>query len=191
MIRVHPLADTRRLAAAENCRRLAALFHHRWALQVLRDLIGSATSSARGSSASALANRLGTSRSLLRATLAALARQGLVEQDGNRFRLTEDGEPVARLGGRLLFILSRLRVGPAAQLKWSFPVIAVLDYTEGRFNRLRDALPGITPRALAATLKALEADRLVRRSVVHTYPPRSRYDLTPRALQLLPLLQRL
>jgi len=54
-----------------------------------------------------------------------------------------------------------------------------------RFNALRRELQGISPRMLARTLKALERDGLVSRTVHPTVPPQVDYALTALGRSLL------
>ena len=70
--------------------------------------------------------------------------------------------------------------------KWSILAIRMLGERPYRFNELRRALDGITQRMLTLTLRSLERDGLVTRTVTPTIPPRVDYDLTPlgRSLQL-------
>lgn len=65
--------------------------------------------------------------------------------------------------------------------KWALYVLAALRRYDRplRFNELRRVLDGITQKMLAQTLRALERDGLVRRTVYPTVPPRVEYDLTP------------
>ncbi|WP_067533202.1 winged helix-turn-helix transcriptional regulator [Nocardia crassostreae] len=65
--------------------------------------------------------------------------------------------------------------------KWVPLVMGVLRASEGpvRFNELRRRLDGITQKMLTRTLRELERDGLVRRSVYPTVPPRVEYSLTP------------
>jgi DNA-binding HxlR family transcriptional regulator len=65
--------------------------------------------------------------------------------------------------------------------KWSVPVLAELT-EERRFSELRNALPGISPRALARALRDLEAVGLVGREVRPTHPPSTVYRATRRVL---------
>ncbi|MQY05820.1 winged helix-turn-helix transcriptional regulator [Actinomadura macrotermitis] len=64
--------------------------------------------------------------------------------------------------------------------KWTLYVLAALRRQEGpmRFNELRRALDGITQKMLTRTLRALERDGLVSRTVYPTVPPRVEYALT-------------
>ncbi|MFB4300735.1 winged helix-turn-helix transcriptional regulator [Actinomadura sp. NTSP31] len=64
--------------------------------------------------------------------------------------------------------------------KWTGYVLAALRRNGGpmRFNELRRALDGITQKMLTRTLRALERDGLVSRTVYPTVPPRVEYALT-------------
>ncbi|MEW9555268.1 winged helix-turn-helix transcriptional regulator [Nonomuraea sp. NPDC050783] len=64
--------------------------------------------------------------------------------------------------------------------KWSMLVLGILKVQEGplRFNELRRRLDGITQKVLTRTLRALERDGLVRRTVHPTTPPQVEYALT-------------
>ena len=53
-----------------------------------------------------------------------------------------------------------------------------------RFNGIQHALDGITPRALAQSLKELTEQALVAREVEDEYPPRVGYRLSRTGLQL-------
>ncbi|WP_280273498.1 winged helix-turn-helix transcriptional regulator [Nocardia wallacei] len=64
--------------------------------------------------------------------------------------------------------------------KWVLLVLGVLRAEGGpvRFNDLRRRLDGITQKMLTQTLRTLEREGLVRRSVYPTVPPRVEYALT-------------
>ncbi|MDP9840867.1 winged helix-turn-helix transcriptional regulator [Streptosporangium lutulentum] len=63
--------------------------------------------------------------------------------------------------------------------KWSLLVIALLDQRSLRFTELRRKIDGISQRMLARTLRHLERDGLVSRTVHPVVPPRVDYELTP------------
>src|SRR5882757_7186891 len=63
--------------------------------------------------------------------------------------------------------------------KWSVLVIALLGQRGHRFSELRRAIDGISQRMLTLTLRQLERDGLVSRTVHATVPPRVDYALTP------------
>src|SRR6476660_723183 len=63
--------------------------------------------------------------------------------------------------------------------KWSVLVIALLGEHAHRFSELRRAIEGISQRMLTLTLRQLERDGLVSRTVHATVPPRVDYALTP------------
>jgi DNA-binding HxlR family transcriptional regulator len=68
--------------------------------------------------------------------------------------------------------------------KWSLTVIHQLGATR-RFTELRRAIPGISQRMLTVTLRGLERDGLVSRTVHPVVPPRVDYELTPLGQTLL------
>lgn len=63
--------------------------------------------------------------------------------------------------------------------KWSMQVIVVLRDGPRRFNDLRRQVNGISQQMLTRTLKVLERDGLVERTVRVTSPPQVDYALTP------------
>jgi DNA-binding HxlR family transcriptional regulator len=63
--------------------------------------------------------------------------------------------------------------------KWSVLVIALLGQHGRRFSELRRSIEGISQRMLTLTLRQLERDGLVSRTVHATVPPRVDYALTP------------
>lgn len=76
------------------------------------------------------------------------------------------------LDGRVRDVLDR--VGD----KWSLLVIGLLGDGERRFNEIRRSVDGISQRMLAVTLRGLERDGLVTRTVYPTVPPKVEYSLT-------------
>src|ERR1700745_1322902 len=69
--------------------------------------------------------------------------------------------------------------------KWSVLVVTRLGNGPLRFNELRRAIGGISQRMLTLTLRGLERDGLVTRTVFPTIPPRVDYALTPLGRDLL------
>lgn len=69
--------------------------------------------------------------------------------------------------------------------KWTMLVIGILAEDRQRFTEIGDAIPGISRRMLTVTLRSLERDGLLRRTVFAEVPPRVEYELTPlgRSLQ--------
>ena len=62
--------------------------------------------------------------------------------------------------------------------KWSVLVMSLLGERMHRFTELRRAIEGISQRMLTLTLRQLERDGLVSRTVHATVPPRVDYELT-------------
>jgi len=69
--------------------------------------------------------------------------------------------------------------------KWSVLVVTRLGGGPQRFNELRRSIGGISQRMLTLTLRGLERDGLVTRTVFPTIPPRVDYALTPLGRDLL------
>lgn len=62
--------------------------------------------------------------------------------------------------------------------KWSVLIVMMLGSGSCRFNELKRMIPGISQRMLTLTLRGLERDGLVTRTVFPTIPPRVDYALT-------------
>lgn len=62
--------------------------------------------------------------------------------------------------------------------KWSVLIVMILAGGPRRFNELKREIDGISQRMLTLTLRGLERDGLVSRSVEPTVPPRVTYALT-------------
>jgi DNA-binding HxlR family transcriptional regulator len=75
--------------------------------------------------------------------------------------------------------------------KWTVLVVTVLGEGPKRFNELRRALGSISQRMLTSTLRGLERDGLVTRTVFPTIPPRVDYELTKLGHSLLDPVSRL
>ena len=69
--------------------------------------------------------------------------------------------------------------------KWTVLVVSTLGDGPKRFNELRRALGSISQRMLTLTLRALERDGQVTRTVFPTIPPRVDYELTKLGRSLL------
>jgi DNA-binding HxlR family transcriptional regulator len=62
--------------------------------------------------------------------------------------------------------------------KWSVLAVSLLGDGPKRFSELKRAIEGISQRMLTLTLRGLERDGLVTRTVFPTIPPRVDYELT-------------
>ena len=69
--------------------------------------------------------------------------------------------------------------------KWTVLVVSTLGDGPKRFNELRRALGSISQRMLTLTLRSLERDGLLTRTVFPTIPPRVDYELTKLGRSLL------
>jgi DNA-binding HxlR family transcriptional regulator len=76
--------------------------------------------------------------------------------------------------------------------KWSLLVLITLE-TNGtmRFNDIQKSIGDISQRMLTVTLRSLEADGLITRTVYPEVPPKVEYCLTKSGTQLLPYIKNL
>ena len=86
-------------------------------------------------------------------------------------RATEASDP--REGCREV-IPTLARIGD----KWTVMVVGALAHGPIRYNQIRRVVEGISQRMLTLTLKGLEQDGLVSRTMYPTIPPRVDYELT-------------
>ena len=63
--------------------------------------------------------------------------------------------------------------------KWSVLIIIMLAERPRRFSELKRAIGGVSQRMLTLSLRGLERDGLVKRTVFPVVPPRVEYELTP------------
>ena len=71
--------------------------------------------------------------------------------------------------------------------KWTLIVITRLRKDKRRFNELRRDIGGISQKTLTATLRELERDGFISRTLFPTIPPRVDYELTELGHHLLEL----
>jgi len=83
--------------------------------------------------------------------------------------MKDPSNPVCRTISTLL-----ARIGD----KWTVLVVTTLGEGPRRFNELRREIPSVSQRMLTLTLRNLERDGLVSRTVTPTIPPRVDYELT-------------
>ena len=73
--------------------------------------------------------------------------------------------------------------------KWTILVITALKPGSQRFSELKRAIPDISQRMLTQTLRKLERDGYLTRTVTPTIPPRVDYDLTDLGRSLVSQLE--
>ena len=64
----------------------------------------------------------------------------------------------------------------------------LMEFGTVRFNELQKYIGSISYKTLSATLKELEADRLVHREEYPQIPPKVEYSMTSRGKSLIPIL---
>ena len=164
---------------------LARLVHFRWAVPVLAEL-----HRGQGGRFVNLIHSLDVSRESLRRTLTFLTESGLIQRNPGKghplrpeYLLTSTGTHLGEPAAALTDLLRELDATDVGLKKWSLPVLTQLTDVR-RFSELRAALPDTSNRALAMTLKDLEAAALVRRTVTTDYPPATVYNATAPGLRL-------
>ncbi|QKT08741.1 helix-turn-helix transcriptional regulator [Gordonia sp. X0973] len=75
--------------------------------------------------------------------------------------------------------------------RWTVLVIGVLDGGPRRFSEIQAVVDGVSQKMLTQTLRALERDGLVTRTVFPEVPPRVEYELTTTGRSLLEPLRAL
>jgi DNA-binding HxlR family transcriptional regulator len=73
--------------------------------------------------------------------------------------------------------------------KWPLLIVELLGAGQRRFGELQRDIDGISQRMLTLSLRRLERDGLVQRTVHPVVPPRVDYDLTPLGRDLLTLVE--
>jgi DNA-binding HxlR family transcriptional regulator len=164
---------------------LRLLVASRWFLPLL-----ALASREEGVRSSALATRLGISRSMLGGVIGRLLDKGwLIRNPGHghplrpEYILTDPGRPVAAWCERVME--ERRRLGLEAGLgRWALPVVGRLDRRWERFSCLEAQLAPVSPRSLSLALKQLLDVRLVDRRLEESFPPTPLYGLTGRGQRL-------
>lgn len=75
--------------------------------------------------------------------------------------------------------------------RWSVLVVVELAQGVRRFRQLQHAVPGISQRMLTLTVRRLERDGLINRTVYATVPPQVEYELTTMGHSLTHLVKSL
>jgi len=75
--------------------------------------------------------------------------------------------------------------------KWTLMILCQLSKRVARFNELKRTIPGITQHMLTASLRELEANGIVQRTVYAEVPPRVEYQMTQHGRSLKPVIEAL
>jgi len=95
-------------------------------------------------------------------------------------RSATDGGPCLQSAGCKNVAPVLNRVGD----KWSMMIVMMLSGGPMRFSELKRAIDGISQRMLTLSLRGLERDGLLTRTVTPTIPPRVDYELTELGVSL-------
>lgn len=72
--------------------------------------------------------------------------------------------------------------------KWKLLILRNLMTRPWRFNELKRDLEGISQKVLTDSLRSLESDGIVERTIYPEVPPRVEYSLTPLGRSIKPIL---
>lgn len=72
--------------------------------------------------------------------------------------------------------------------KWGGMIVLCLEAGPRRFTELRTPLPRLAPKVLTETLRSMERNGLITRTVFDENPPHVEYALTPLGRSLLPAI---
>jgi DNA-binding HxlR family transcriptional regulator len=72
--------------------------------------------------------------------------------------------------------------------QWSVPVLTSLHLRSKRFSEIQTNIKDVSSKMLTQTLRTLERNGLIERTVYPVVPPRVDYALTPLGSSLVPLL---
>ncbi|MCL6644963.1 MAG: winged helix-turn-helix transcriptional regulator [Dehalococcoidia bacterium] len=166
------------------------MFHYRWSVPTVARIYRDGPQRV-----PQLQQAFNAARDTLTDTVRRLERAGVILRSpaprGALCSLTPAGEAVGSACIDAVDAVVAMDLVQLALKKWPMLVLVAAGRGASRFNQLRAELPGITPRALTLALKDLQAAGLIERTVEHTYPPSSLYRLTPRGLELFPVMDRL
>ena len=172
---------------------LVDLFHHRWTVPMIAELHRTG-----GAKLVTLVNRLAVSRGALRQALDAAIRHDWIMGNpgyGHPLRpeylLTESGERIGPACRALVKMLRKRGLEDVMLRKWSPAVLQVVTFGCRRFAEIRTALPDVTDRALAMTLKQLLAYKLLDRQLRDEFPPAAEWTPVHRSRPLVKILERL
>ncbi|WP_462266247.1 winged helix-turn-helix transcriptional regulator [Mucilaginibacter sp.] len=62
--------------------------------------------------------------------------------------------------------------------RWKIPILISVSFGKKRFSQIAAEVSGITDKSLSKELKELEANQLISRTVVESFPPRVDYCIT-------------
>jgi len=172
---------------------LVRLCHHRWAAPVAAEI-----ARRDGCRFVELQSALKLSPASLRNALEAVFALGLADRNpGYGHPLRPEYMPTAAgllLVGPWLSLWRAVGESRATELaarKWTLPALDAIASGNQRFAQIEEALAGITPRALAATLRDLVAAGLVQRTVEASFPPAPVYTVTASGRRIARRLVRL
>jgi DNA-binding HxlR family transcriptional regulator len=75
--------------------------------------------------------------------------------------------------------------------KWTALILRDLAGGPKRFGELEKSVGGINPRTLSQRLDELEAQKIITKTSYSEVPPRIEYTLTPKGLDLIPVLRQM
>ena len=106
---------------------------------------------------------------------------GIILSPTHKFVPTPQETPQEGIGGPCLQSAGCKNVAPVLNRvgdKWSMLIVMILSGGSKRFSELKREIDGISQRMLTLSLRGLERDGLLTRTVTPSIPPRVDYELT-------------
>ncbi|MDB5119339.1 MAG: transcriptional regulator, HxlR family [Sphingobacteriales bacterium] len=75
--------------------------------------------------------------------------------------------------------------------KWKLPILLCLTFGERRFRQIAKDIGGITDKMLSKELKDMEVNKLIKRTVLDSFPPTVIYSVTDHGKSLKPVIDEL
>src|SRR3569832_507953 len=122
-------------------------------------------------------NKVSIGSSVLNSNLDYMGYRAYISQEGTKL-IPEHTEVTERLDHNSTDCRAVSGVLARVGDKWSVLIIVMLGDGPRRFNEIKRAVGGISQRMLTLTLRGLERDGLVTRTIFPTIPPRVDYELT-------------
>lgn len=166
------------------------LYHHRWAIPIIAQIHKN-----NGAKYIFLHKSLQISKAVLSDTLPILIEAGYIQKNpgyGHPLRpeyiISPSGKLIANQCLDLYESLKKEGLESLISSKWCLPLILVIAKDRKRFSEIKEDIKTLTSRSLSYTLKKLENEKIVIRTVIPDHPPVTYYRLAQNMISILPKL---